>query len=72
MALQVVVGKGPVGVATATLLAQRDHRVRVISRTGGTSHGAVEHVALDVAADPGRLIELSKGAAAIFSCAAPA
>lgn len=71
MAFHVVVGKGPVGVATATLLAERDHRVRVISRTGGTSHGAVEHVALDVTADPGRLIELSKGAAAIFSCAAP-
>ena len=48
MALHVVIGKGPAGAATTRLLAERGHRVRVISRTGGTSHGPVEHHALDV------------------------
>jgi nucleoside-diphosphate-sugar epimerase len=71
MAVQIVIGKGPVGVATADLLAERGHQVRVISRTGGASAGSIEHVALDVTADPGRLAELSGGAAAIYSCAAP-
>lgn len=71
MAHQMVIGKGPVGLATARLLAERGEQVRVVSRTGGTSHGTVEHVALDVTAKPGRLNELCAGAAAIYSCAAP-
>jgi len=37
MALHVIVGKGPVGTTTAEALAARGHRVRVLSRSGGTS-----------------------------------
>ena len=36
MALHVVVGKGPVGMTTADALVARGHRVRVLSRSGGT------------------------------------
>ena len=43
MALHVIVGKGPVGLTTAELLADRGHRVRVLSRSGGTSTDRVEH-----------------------------
>jgi nucleoside-diphosphate-sugar epimerase len=71
MAFYVVVGKGPVGVATTKLLGERGHQVRVISRSGGTSDGSVEHVALDVTANAASLIELTTGAAALFSCAGP-
>lgn len=71
MAFYVVVGKGPVGVATTKLLGEQGHRVRVISRTGGMSDGSVEHVALDVTANAASLIELTTGAAALFSCASP-
>ncbi|MEV5538992.1 FAD-dependent monooxygenase [Saccharopolyspora shandongensis] len=54
MSVHVVVGKGPIGMATANLLAERGHRVRVISRSGGPAEGPIEHVALD-AGDAGRL-----------------
>jgi nucleoside-diphosphate-sugar epimerase len=47
MARHVVVGKGPVGTATAQLLAERGHEVVVLSRSGGTSTDAVRHVAVD-------------------------
>jgi len=71
MALHVVIGKGPAGIATARLLEENGHRVRVISRTGGTTHGSIEHLALDVTAEPASLIEFTAGAAAIYSCASP-
>ncbi|MEV0081821.1 NAD-dependent epimerase/dehydratase family protein [Saccharopolyspora sp. NPDC050642] len=70
MSVHVVVGKGPIGVATANLLAQQGHRVRLISRSGGPAEGSIEHVALD-AGDAERLSEASAGAAAIYNCAAP-
>src|SRR5919202_910612 len=61
MALHVVVGKGPVGTTTADLLAARGHRVRVLSRSGGTSTDAVEHRRVDAA-----------GAAALYNAVNPA
>ncbi|MFJ9948504.1 NAD-dependent epimerase/dehydratase family protein [Kitasatospora sp. NPDC091207] len=70
MSLHVVVGFGPAGAATARLLAERGHAVRVVTRSGRSPEPGIEHVAAD-AADSGRLIELSKGAAAIHGCAAP-
>lgn len=72
MSLHVIVGAGPVGTATARLLAERGERVRVVTRRGtGPEHPAVERVAANaVAAD--RLTALTQGAAALYNCANPA
>ncbi|MEU2615278.1 NAD-dependent epimerase/dehydratase family protein [Micromonospora sp. NPDC007271] len=72
MALHVIVGAGPVGTATARLLAERGDRVRVVTRRGtGPEHPAVERVAAD-AADAARLTALTEGAVALYNCANPA
>jgi nucleoside-diphosphate-sugar epimerase len=69
--MHVVVGAGPVGSATATLLASRGERVRVITRSGrGPAHPAIELVAAD-ATDAERLSALTEGAAALYNCANP-
>lgn len=71
MSLHVIVGAGPVGTATATLLAERGEQVRVVTRRGtGLEHPAVERVAAD-ATDADRLSELATGAAALYNCANP-
>jgi nucleoside-diphosphate-sugar epimerase len=49
MARHVVVGKGPVGSATAQLLAEGGHEVLVLSRSGGESTAQVRHAAVDAA-----------------------
>ncbi|SNR83560.1 Nucleoside-diphosphate-sugar epimerase [Geodermatophilus saharensis] len=71
MALHVIVGKGPVGTTTAELLAARGHRVRVLSRSGGTSTDTVEHRRVD-AADAEALTEAATGAAALYNAVNPA
>ncbi|MFC0028921.1 NAD-dependent epimerase/dehydratase family protein [Micromonospora chaiyaphumensis] len=72
MALHVIVGAGPVGTATARLLAERGDRVRVVTRRGtGPAHPAVERIAAD-AADADRLTALTEGAVALHNCANPA
>ncbi len=72
MAMHVIVGAGPVGTATAHLLAERGDRVRVVTRRGtGPEHPAVERIAAD-AADAARLTELTEGAVALYNCANPA
>ncbi|SCE79972.1 Nucleoside-diphosphate-sugar epimerase [Micromonospora coriariae] len=72
MALHVIVGTGPVGTATALLLAERGEQVRVISRRGaGPEHPAIERIAAD-AADADRLSVLTDGARALYNCANPA
>jgi nucleoside-diphosphate-sugar epimerase len=69
--LHVVVGAGPVGTATANLLADRGERVRVITRRGtGPQRAEVERTAAD-ATDSARLSELTKGALALYNCASP-
>ncbi|WP_327190850.1 NAD-dependent epimerase/dehydratase family protein [Streptomyces xinghaiensis] len=70
MSLSVVLGFGPAGAATARLLADQGHSVRVISKSGRSPEPGIEHVALD-ATDSGRLTEAARGADAIYSCAAP-
>ncbi|MGY1680787.1 NAD-dependent epimerase/dehydratase family protein [Geodermatophilus sp. SYSU D01176] len=70
MALHVIVGKGPVGTTTAELLATQGHRVRVLSRSGGTSTGAVEHRQVN-AADPDALTAAVRGAAAVYNAVNP-
>jgi nucleoside-diphosphate-sugar epimerase len=71
MSLHVIVGAGAVGTATATLLAERGERVRVLSRRGGgPEHPAIERIAAD-ATDADRLAILAAGAAALYNCANP-
>ena len=71
MSLHVVLGKGPVGSTLTDHLTALGHEVRVLSRSGGTSAGSVEHVALD-AADAGALTAATRGAVALYNCANPA
>jgi len=66
----VVLGKGPVGTATASLLAELGAEVAVLSRSGGTSTGATTHVAVD-AADRAAMTEACAGASVIYNCANP-
>ncbi|HEX6354956.1 NAD-dependent epimerase [Actinophytocola sp.] len=69
--LHVIVGAGPVGTATAELLAARGDKVRVVTRSGGgLAHPGVERVAAD-ATDADRLSELAEGAVALYNCASP-
>jgi nucleoside-diphosphate-sugar epimerase len=71
MALHVIVGAGPVGTATASLLADRGEQVRVVTRSGGgPEHPLIERVAAD-ATDPERLSSLAEGAVALYNCASP-
>ena len=71
MSLHVIVGAGWVGATTAELLADRDERVRLITRHGsGPDHPAIERVAAD-ATDAERLTRLTEGADALYNCANP-
>lgn len=71
MSLHIVVGAGPVGSATASLLAARGDQVRVLTRSGsGPAHPSIERIAAD-ATDVAALIEHSTGARTIFYCAQP-
>jgi nucleoside-diphosphate-sugar epimerase len=71
MALHVIVGAGPVGTATANLLAERGERIRIVSRRGtGPEHPAIERVTAD-ASDADRLAALTEGATALYNCANP-
>ncbi|MEI4270228.1 NAD-dependent epimerase/dehydratase family protein [Klenkia sp. LSe6-5] len=71
MGLHVVVGKGPVGSAVADELLAGGHRVRVLSRSGGTSTADVEHRRVE-AGDPRALAEAARGADAIYNAVNPA
>ncbi|MGY4768230.1 NAD-dependent epimerase/dehydratase family protein [Kribbella sp. CWNU-51] len=69
--MHVVVGAGPVGSATARLLAGQGEQVRVITRSGsGPEGGGIERVAAD-ASNGEALARLAEGATAIYSCAGP-
>lgn len=81
MSLHVVVGAGPVGSATARLLAAQGQQVRLITRRGrgpqpGVGGAEVEIRRIEcVAADAGDAEVLSRhteGAVALYSCAGPA
>ncbi|MCZ2827863.1 NAD-dependent epimerase/dehydratase family protein [Modestobacter sp. VKM Ac-2986] len=70
MGRHVVLGKGPVGTATAQLLAERGHEVVVLSRSGGTSTDVVQHRAVD-AADAAALIAAVGPADALYNAVNP-
>ncbi|MDX3194463.1 NAD-dependent epimerase/dehydratase family protein [Streptomyces sp. MN03-5084-2B] len=72
MSLHVVVGAGPVGSATARLLASRGEKVRLLTRSGGGPVlDGVERVAAD-ATDSAALARHAEGAVALYSCGGPA
>jgi nucleoside-diphosphate-sugar epimerase len=72
MAEQVVVGAGPVGLATAReLVAQGSDDVVLASRSGaGPEVTGVRRVAVD-AAEPAALTALATGAGALYNCVNP-
>jgi nucleoside-diphosphate-sugar epimerase len=71
MTLHVIVGAGPVGSLTASLLAQSGQDVRVITRRGaGPDDPRIERVRAD-ASDPDALRPLVSGAAALYDAASP-
>lgn len=70
MSLHVVLGKGPVGSALTERLLGEGHDVRVLSRSGGTSTGRLEHRAVD-AADTAAVTAAARGAVALYNCANP-
>ncbi|WP_406269492.1 NAD-dependent epimerase/dehydratase family protein [Nocardia sp. NBC_00881] len=71
MSIHVVIGAGPVGSATALLLAGRGDEVRLITRRGtGPRHPRIERIAAD-ATDSSSLSTHSAGATAMYQCAQP-
>jgi nucleoside-diphosphate-sugar epimerase len=71
VSIHVIVGSGPVGTATAKLLAGQGEQVRIVSRRGtGPEHAKIERVAAD-ATDADRLASLASGAVALYNCANP-
>ena len=71
MSQHVVVGAGPVGTATARLLADAGRHVVVVSRSGsGPDHPLITRTAGD-ASSPATMARLAAGAAAIYNCANP-
>lgn len=71
MARPVIVGKGPVGSTLAQRLAERGDQVLVLSRSGGSSTGVVEHQAVD-AADAAALTAAATGCDVLYNCVNPA
>lgn len=67
-----VVGAGPVGQATANLLADAGHAVTLLSRSGTESdHPQVQAVAADASQAMG-LARMARGASVIYNCLNPA
>ena len=66
----VVVGAGPVGRATAELLASRARRPAGQPSGAGPDLPGVRREAAD-AADADRLVELAQGAVALYNCVNP-
>lgn len=72
MSLHVIVGAGPVGSATARLLAERGEHVRLLTRSGGgPEQDGIDRIAAD-ASDRDVLARHTEGAVALYSCAGPA
>jgi nucleoside-diphosphate-sugar epimerase len=71
MALHVIVGAGPVGSLTASMLAQSGQDVRIVTRRGnGPDDSRIERVQAD-ASNPDALRPLVAGAATLYDAASP-
>ena len=71
MSTHVVVGAGPVGSTTATLLAADGHEVVVVTRTGrGPEAPGITRVAADAGAADA-LAAIADGAASLYNCVNP-
>ena len=72
MSRHIVVGSGPIGTATALLLADRGDEVVIVTRSGsGPTHPAITRTAADASSATG-MADLATGAVAIYNCANPA
>jgi len=72
MSKHVVVGAGPIGTATALLLAEQGDEVTLVTRSGsGPTHPAITRTAADASSADG-MAEVATGAVAIYNCANPA
>jgi nucleoside-diphosphate-sugar epimerase len=72
MSKHIVVGAGPIGTATALLLAERGEEVVVATRSGsGPTHPAITRASAD-ASSSADMVEITQGAVAIYNCANPA
>jgi nucleoside-diphosphate-sugar epimerase len=72
MSKHIVVGAGPIGTATALLLAEGGDEVVMVTRSGsGPTHPAITRTAAD-ASSSASMTELATGAVAIYNCANPA
>lgn len=71
MSKHVIVGAGPIGTATALLLAERGEEVVMVTRSGsGPTHPAITRTAAD-AGSSATLGQITTGATAIYNCANP-
>jgi nucleoside-diphosphate-sugar epimerase len=71
MSKHLVVGAGPIGAATALLLAKRGEEVVVVTRSGtGPAHPLITRTAAD-ASSSAAMAELATDAVAIYNCANP-
>jgi nucleoside-diphosphate-sugar epimerase len=69
--MQLVVGAGAIGSATASLLASSGEQVRLVTRSGtGPTHPGIERVAA-AASDAATLRRLARGASVVYNCANP-
>lgn len=72
MSHHVIVGAGPVGSATARLLADKGERVHLLTRSGsGPEHDLIHRIAAD-ANDADTLARHTEDAVALYCCAGPA
>lgn len=71
MGKHVIVGAGPVGSTTATVLADQGHEVVVVTRRGrGPHHAGIRLEAAD-AADVTAVAALAEGAESLYNCVNP-
>jgi len=72
MSKHVVVGAGPIGTATALLLAEHGDEVTIVTRSGsGPTHPAITRASAD-ASSADAVARLAAGAVALYNCANPA